>query len=308
MGISSPFGNNCSQHQRKRKILQNMLKEVISLAAFAIATQVLAKSHLTPLEIDNAPCKAENIQNQVRYTCSNKGVVQCQNGWTSVNDTDPLFPCATPICSQGCVHGLCEGPDICACDIGWEGIDCNTCIDLPGCAHGSCNGNGLACECVDGWSGGLCDIPVCENCVNGKCVAPGVCKCHPGWTGPDCDQCVPLAGCNVPVGGNCVDSQDNHIPNSCICNEDYTGHLCNEPLCDPACIEGHGQCVFSVDNTTAPICKCNVGWEGDDCGNCSVYPGCPITSSQGGCNLPYECNCTPQTESDPLCGIQYTGW
>jgi len=57
-------------------------------------------------------------KSQLRYTCTNKGEVKCQNGWTSVNDTDPLHPCATPLCSDGCVHGKCD-PDVCACDIGW---------------------------------------------------------------------------------------------------------------------------------------------------------------------------------------------
>merc|ERR1711872_618052 len=147
--------------------IENMLR-IVGLTVLVLSTQVLAKHFLTPLEIDNAPCKAENIKNQVRYTCDLKGNITCQNGWTSVNDTDPLYPCATPVCSDGCVHGVCEGPDICACDIGWEGVNCSTCINLPGCVHGSCNGKGLACDCDNPleWQGGLCDIPICDNCVN----------------------------------------------------------------------------------------------------------------------------------------------
>lgn len=285
------------------------------LLALSVVHVILAKHYLTPLEIDKNLCKPENIKSQLRYTCTNKGEVQCQNGWTSVNDTDPLYPCATPLCSDGCVHGKCEDPDVCACDIGWEGTDCNTCIDLPGCVHGSCQGQGLACICTDStqWRGGLCDQPICSNCVHGTCVSPGECKCHPGWTGPNCDQCVPLAGCNFPLGGDCVNrtgvaplTQPPQIPNGCICNPGFTGHLCTEPLCEPACIKGHGECVFGAANTTNPICKCFNGWDGDDCGDCIVYPDCPVSAADGGCILPWQCIC-PSSQGR-LCGIHEKGW
>jgi len=286
---------------------------VVGLTILALTTHVvIAKLHLTPLEIDKTPCKAENIKNQVRYTCDLKGNITCQNGWTNVNDTDPLYPCATPICSDGCVNGVCEGPDICACDVGWESVNCSTCIKLPGCVHGSCNGKGLACECDDKtkWQGGLCDIPICNNCVNGKCVAPGQCKCHPGWQGPNCDQCVPLSGCNVPIGGSCTDPNNStiHVPNGCLCKTGFTGHLCDEPLCSPACIEGHGKCIFGTPSTQSdPICKCNLGWSGNDCGDCVVYPNCPTGApANGTCTLPNQCICTPGT-SNPLCDIHKKG-
>jgi len=304
MGISSAFnqpGNNCSQ-QATSKPATKMLR-IVGLTVLALATHVLAKHYLTPLEIDNAPCKAENIKGQVRYTCDLKGNITCQHGWTKDNDTDPLIPCATPVCSSGCVHGLCEGPDLCACDVGWEGVDCNTCIDLPGCVHGNCSGQGLACVCNDktAWQGGFCDIPICNNCVNGKCVAPGQCKCHPGWSGSNCDQCVALAGCN-PNGGSCVDPKNatRQVPNGCICKDDFTGHLCDEPDCSSTpCISGHGECIFGFSNQTNPICKCNNGWEGADCGTCRKYPKCPLA---GTCSKPNECTCSDPNE--PLCNIQ----
>lgn len=30
-------------------------------------------------------------------------------------------------------------------------------------------------------------LPVCTECVNGKCIAPGECKCSAGYGGPACD-------------------------------------------------------------------------------------------------------------------------
>jgi hypothetical protein len=29
------------------------------------------------------------------------------------------------ICNPSCVHGTCSAPDVCACDIGWEGTLCD---------------------------------------------------------------------------------------------------------------------------------------------------------------------------------------
>lgn len=50
------------------------------------------------------------------------------------------------------------------------------------CVNGEC----LApdkCYCQSGYTGLLCDIPIC-NCGNHSiCTAPGVCTCTGGWTG-----------------------------------------------------------------------------------------------------------------------------
>ena len=72
------------------------------------------------------------------------------------NPSDPLNPCAEPICENGCVHGLCKSPNFCACQVGWEGISCDICISRPGCDHGYCNTE-FECLCEDGWAGALCD-------------------------------------------------------------------------------------------------------------------------------------------------------
>ena len=97
------------------------------------------------------------------YICTKAGEIICQTGWREPIDHDkrnPLTPCAEPICDhihEGCVHGVCKAPDTCACEIGWEGISCDTCIPLPGCKHGHCI-QALECVCDDGWGGGYCDI------------------------------------------------------------------------------------------------------------------------------------------------------
>lgn len=282
-----------------------MMLKIVGLLVIAFSAQALAKSRLTPLRIDNYPCKPEVLKKQVRYICDSRGNITCNHGWTKDNDTDHLHPCITPVCKAGCVHGKCKSPDTCACEIGWEGNDCNKCVTLPGCLHGSCNGTALACACYNStqWSGGLCDIPVCDNCVHGHCIEPGVCKCNPGWTGTNCTDCVPLKGCS-PIGGYCKDPNNptKQTPHGCICKTDYTGPLCDQPKCVPTCTKGQGACVFARTNMTEPVCKCKLGYQGQNCGLCIEYPDCPKNANAGGCKNPYECLCDAG-DQNPLCDI-----
>jgi len=280
-----------------------MLK-LVGLLVIAFCAQALAKSRLTPLLIDNHPCKPEVLKNQVRYLCDSKGNVTCNHGWSNGNNSDPMNPCLTPVCSQGCKNGKCRRPDTCACHVGWEGNDCNTCVTLPGCVNGKCNNAALDCTCHNStlWTGGLCDIPVCpDGCTNGHCIAPGVCKCNPGWTGVNCSDCVPLKGCST-LGGYCKNPNNpaDQEPHACKCLPDYTGPLCDQPKCQPSCVSGHGECIFAYTNSTTPICKCNLGWKGSQCEKCIEYPGCPTTAN---CTEPYQCNCFGG-ETSNLCGIQ----
>ena len=96
-----------------------------------------------------------------RYFCDASGDIVCQDGWREPTDfnnnkTNPLNPCAEPICENGCVHGFCKSPNFCGCQVGWEGISCDTCISRPGCDHGYCNTE-FECLCEDGWAGALCN-------------------------------------------------------------------------------------------------------------------------------------------------------
>ena len=55
------------------------------------------------------------------------------------------------------MNGICKAPDFCACEIGWEGANCETCLTLPGCQQGTCT-NVFECNCEENWSGAYCDI------------------------------------------------------------------------------------------------------------------------------------------------------
>ena len=89
------------------------------------------------------------------------GNVICQTGWKNSDSAiDKMNPCSEPICNhngQGCLHGECRAPDMCACEVGWEGVSCDICIPLPGCDHGTCS-EALECTCNEGWSGAYCEI------------------------------------------------------------------------------------------------------------------------------------------------------
>ena len=85
-------------------------------------------------------------------------MVICQNGWEDDEENaDPMHPCTVPICEYGCVHGKCQSPNLCTCDVGWEGPNCDICVPLPGCQRGNCTKE-LECNCHSNWEGAFCNI------------------------------------------------------------------------------------------------------------------------------------------------------
>ena len=49
-------------------------------------------------------------------------------------------------------------------------------------------------------------------------------SCFDGWTGTNCTQCLPMAGC---LHGDCGEH-----PNTCECEANFEGHLCDQPICE----------------------------------------------------------------------------
>ena len=57
------------------------------------------------------------------------------------------------------------------------------------------------CICESGYTGALCDTPVCPlGCANGNCILPGLCQCYDGWSGSSCNVAV----CRVSGSFDCV--------------------------------------------------------------------------------------------------------
>src|SRR5690606_37024810 len=96
-------------------------------------------------------------------------------------------------------HGKCNGPDLCECQEGYTGTECEiySCYSKFGtdaCSYpnGTCE-EPNKCECKQGYLGNECEQISCfgkvvtEACnyPNGVCIAPDTCRCH-GWLGDEC--------------------------------------------------------------------------------------------------------------------------
>ena len=137
----------------------------------------------------------------------------------------------------------------------------------PACSSNTeCIGN--TCQCIDGWSGNDCDVPICNTtCNNGTCVAPNTCQCDEGYMGLYCTTPV----CDVPCNnGTCV------APNTCQCDEGYEGLQCTIPVCNPSC-NATSACI--APNT----CQCH---------NCTQYA---IESNHS--NMPTHTDTLPSTHT-----------
>jgi len=71
---------------------------------------------------------------------------------------------ALATCIQNCVNGTCNSNNICECQTGWQGANCDTPItntntnfcDTTNCNNGACNEALNKCDCADGWMGEDC--------------------------------------------------------------------------------------------------------------------------------------------------------
>ena len=124
---------------------------------------VIVKTSLSFWFKENVNCDLVNHfftktqQAATTYTCDNEGNIICQTGWKHSKSEDLLNPCSEPICTGGCINGICKAPEYCACEIGWEGANCEICLTLPGCQQGTCT-NVFECNCEEKWWGAYCDI------------------------------------------------------------------------------------------------------------------------------------------------------
>merc|ERR1712117_839289 len=271
----------------------NTMSIIVLLLAVATTLSGLADANIvraslfTPLKNDDHPCVAENLKETHRYICNDNADVICLDGYREPEDEDERDlknPCPVPICEylhegriKTCVNGECVRPDVCACEVGWEGHLCDDCVPLPGCEHGSC-ANAFECNCdmdKNGtrpmWEGAFCDKPACppESCdpKHGRCYEPHTCTCDDGWTGDNCMECKKLKGCSEH--GKCA-----KIPNS----DDLKPHTCEEP----------NQCICASDDNKF----CN-----------KEYINGPKLSPKAECSNPCEKNAEVESHFDiPLVG------
>eukprot|EP00736_Rhodelphis_marinus_P000437 Rmarinus@m.28936 len=255
---------------------------------------------------------SEYMQSECSMTChltlmaeigsSNTGY--CSSAFSP--DVEYLYSgstCATPSCGGCSGRGTCFVPNVCTCDTGYVGDQCETveCIETGDgeyCnGHGSCSRPNV-CTCDEGYLGDTCAVVDCTPCPddgyytcpgeppledeNGNALYPERCECKSGWTGDNCDE--PLCWDHECNGrGECS------LPYECTCTDQlYTGVECQYLK---ECITGDaGPCSGNGGCYVPNECTCFDGYYGDECQhiNCTAVNDC---SDQGTCIAPDTCAC-----------------
>ena len=150
-------------------------------------------------------------------------------------------------------HGECVEQDICSCDEGYTGDQCQDVVSEPECFTLSAY-----------------DPDVCSG--HGECIEQDICSCDEGYTGDQCQdmvldlECFDILATDPDVcsgHGECVE-QD-----ICSCDAGFTGDQCQDMVLDLECYNilasdpdvcsGNGECV-GVDT-----CECYAGHTGEQC-------------------------------------------
>ncbi|XP_023564463.1 protein delta homolog 1 isoform X2 [Octodon degus] len=172
-------------------------------------------------------------------------------------------------------NGFCEDDNVCRCQPGWQGPQCDQCVTPPGCVNGHCE-EPWECICEDGWEGKLCDLDIractstpCGN--NGTCMDLGnghyECACVPGYSGKDCQKkdgpCV-INGSPCQHGGTCVDDEGRASHASCLCPPGFSGNFCEimANSCTPNPCENDGVCTDIGGDFR---CRCPAGFIDKTC-------------------------------------------
>ena len=177
---------------------------------------------------------------------------------------DPTFG----ICTYGAEGRPCELDTPGWCD---EGLACNAqeaesfpegvgfCGEAPCepscgdfvCGDDGCGGTCGDCEAGFGCTIGACD-PICSDTCsdNATCTAPDTCTCNEGWSGEDCSTAV--------CAEECINNSSCTAPDTCTCDEGYEGEGCDTPICSETCGD-------NASCTAPDTCTCDEGLVGDAC-------------------------------------------
>ena len=190
--------------------------------------------------------------------CEGYDICTCNEGYSGPN-CDNICP------NTNCNNGVAVPPDCnCSCNPGYSGNNCDICNKDCG-IHGqidNCN-----CICKDGYTGDTCNIspdkceyPVKIDCHNGTCLE-GTCSCDTGYTGPNCETKLLCNDVNPDYCGKNGVVYGNLDDCKCLCNSGYSGDKCeNIDKCDIPCINGK---VSGYAGNCE--CLCDLGYTGSSC-------------------------------------------
>lgn len=125
-------------------------------------------------------CPPENECNNSHHNCNPKSErcvdqkfgyeCQCAVGY-KLNQNNQCVP----VCTQGCVRGVCVEPNVCKCNFGYVGANCSIQCECNG--HSDCTGPDKLKECT---------------------------KCHNNTMGDQCEKCLPLFVGDPRDNGDCI--------------------------------------------------------------------------------------------------------
>nr|XP_026690224.1 fibrillin-1-like isoform X1 [Ciona intestinalis] len=247
-------------------------------------------------ECDSNPCGIHTCNNnEGSYTCTCNTGYHSSTTTTCVDTNECV---SGHECDQQCTNNegsyTCScGTGYLLDSNGKACNDINECDNNPCHLQADCgNTDGsFTCACFEGYLGdGFNCQPICEyNCLNGgECVEPNTCQCTERFQGPVCAEPV----CDECVNGVCVAETDVNV---CSCSEGYKGTSCSEDIDE--CTEETHRCSDICINTVGSFeCDCPTGYKLDDTGfTCTDHNECE--GDDHGCDIcfnligSYHCVC-----------------